>query len=856
MPEREVTPRLPTSGQIIGALVTRLGIEHPVLRKRTTRRYFSGDPERLVKDSSRDEIIGAIADVLTSAGFIASPQAEEAGYKLAPALADTLRWHAENWDMSRSFLRRRMARVLPGHLLMIWEAYIRLAIIDLAIRVAAHLRLAGSSPATLELLSWTSRTNRGNYLNQKRRQTSLSLEDFVEAVEVSNNTVDAWMYHGVRPSDDNIMKIAKTLADNIEGSNVAGIALELRALYWVSDVADLLAEHIGEESVAEAIERLRGYAETVYQIIDNQFPAEDREENLTVLADLGANARRAQPLLNALIDREPDDEWRADLRSATGIEWAHRVLSVNVNVNLAEADALIQKTEGRLLEDWDVSNPDAYAHYRRSLELSIAGKLWEALAEVETAARLDPLDPANHCTLGFVKTSIGIGSEDAEIVNEGLAALWLAVALDPKWILPWTEIGLTLHYTGKSAEAVEHLLAVKPECGPLDSRYHSALGTMYWKLSRLPKALAAFEAALELDPEETSHLVAASEIALLTGDDEKHRRYSRLARHFGADDGTFKFMELLREFGREKADDGGTVEYDRKIAVMNAVIRLSPDDDYAHLNRGLAHFAKGEDDLAIADLDAVLRVDPDHAGAYMLRGTLFGNRKQWERMISDMSELIRLRPDDAMAYYKRGQGYGEQDALDHALADLCEAIRLDPNHADAYRVRGDCLRYKGEYDKAITDFDTALRLDPDNAAACLGRGAAYRMNGDPDQAIANYDAIVRLKPEEPLAYRFRGDAYLAKGDYEQAIADCNRALKLAPGDPIAYFCRGNAHLSSGELELALTNFDAAVKLDPASGRSIYGRGLARELMGDVDGADEDYQLARELGYDDSDDSCE
>ena len=148
-------------------------------------------------------------------------------------------------------------------------------------------------------------------------------------------------------------------------------------------------------------------------------------------------------------------------------------------------------------------------------------------------------------------------------------------------------------------------------------------------------------------------MLPASELALLTGDMEKHRRYFRMARHFGADEGTLKFWEMLREFGQHQ-DNEDTAKHDRNIAVMDAVIRLSPDDDYAHMRRGLAHFAKGDDDLAIADLDAVLQSDPDHAGAYLLRGILFGNRKQWNRMIADMSELIRLRPDDATAYYRRG----------------------------------------------------------------------------------------------------------------------------------------------------------------------------------------------------------
>ena len=593
MAEREVTPRLPTSGQILGVLVSRLGIKHPLLQNRTARRYFVGDPERLVKDSTKEEIIGAIAQVLTDSGFVESPQEREGYYKSAPILASMLRWHADHWDLLRSFLRRRTIDVLPGNLSKVWEPYVRLAVVDLAFRVAAHLHLAGSSPSALDLLSHIDQKGRGDYLNRKRRRAGLTLEDLAAKVKVDDHTVDSWMYKGARPTDDNLAKTAEVMASKTEGSMTSDVALELRALYWVSDVAALLSEHIGSQAVDDAIGRLRRYAESTYRAIDDQLPAENRAEDLTVLADWGVGSRLAEPLLSALIEQEPDDEWREDLRPA-GMDWIRRVISANLGVHLVEVDDLIQKTKGRLLEDWDVSNPEAYAHYRRSLELQLQGRLHEALAEVEIAARLDPLDPANHFTLGSVKTGIGIGRGDTALINEGLSALWIAVTLGPTWILPWTEIGSTLHHTGRSVEAVEHLRNVKPECGPLDAHYHSALGAAYWKLGQLPEALAAFEASLELDREETSALLAASEIALLIGDHEKHRRYFRRAKHFAADEGTLEFWELLREFGKKDQDNADTAKHDRKIAVMDAVIKLNPADDDAYFTRGLSHFAKPE----------------------------------------------------------------------------------------------------------------------------------------------------------------------------------------------------------------------------------------------------------------------
>ena len=82
MTEREVMPRLPSSGQILGALVGRLGIKHETLRDRTARRYFASDLEHLVKDSTREKIIAAMAEVLADSGFVASQQVREDSYGL------------------------------------------------------------------------------------------------------------------------------------------------------------------------------------------------------------------------------------------------------------------------------------------------------------------------------------------------------------------------------------------------------------------------------------------------------------------------------------------------------------------------------------------------------------------------------------------------------------------------------------------------------------------------------------------------------------------------------------------------------------------------------------------------------
>ena len=72
--ESEVVPGLPTSGQVLGALVKTLDINHRKLRSKTARRFFSGRLNNRVKESSRKEIIAAIAHSLADVGLAACPR--------------------------------------------------------------------------------------------------------------------------------------------------------------------------------------------------------------------------------------------------------------------------------------------------------------------------------------------------------------------------------------------------------------------------------------------------------------------------------------------------------------------------------------------------------------------------------------------------------------------------------------------------------------------------------------------------------------------------------------------------------------------------------------------------------------
>ena len=841
--ETEVSPRLPTSGQILGFLARSLRLDDQRLRTKAAQRFFAG---RRVKEFTRAEIIDGFADMLAEMGFKLNVGPGKTAP--TPALSKTLDWHAIHWDRLRAVLLPRMSRVYASRLSLVWRTYSRLAAIDLAFRVASHLRLTDQPSATLEILNSTSTCRRGAYLNRKRECAGISVLDFVEEIGVSDNAVEGWLYGGARPRDENLAKIATALSSGGEPCAKESVLRELRLLYWVSDIAESMSEHVGSEAVEDIIVRFHDYALLVYDGIN------DGGRNclsLTDVAELAARGSRspvAQSLLSQLVDRETDPEWKDDL-AASGSDWIGRVLSVNYEVHRAEEIALIEETGGQILKNWGINDPQAYEHYLHARWLFDAGQVHEALTELTKAVELDPLDPANHLTLASVKGAIGSMTADRNLVSEAMDGCWMAVALDQNWIAPWTEIGWLLLLADKTREAVEHLRNVRPQCRPLDARYHHALGLALGLLEKYDEALAALESSIEIDRNDPRIAIDAAFTAFQAGDRLKTNKYRKMARHLGVSDELDRSIELARVGDTDLPDIAAGMLDEQRLSALDFAIARRPDDVNAYVSRAKIYFKRGDDDRALSDLDAAVRLEADRPGVHVLRGIVHGYMGGYESAITDLSEAILLNPDDATARYYRGLAYGERDALDLAIGDLNEVIRLTPDHIDALRARGDIHRYKREYDLAISDYDAAINLDPEDAASYRGRGSAHRMKLEFDLAICDLDTAISLDSDDSFAYRFRGDAYLAKRNYAKAVSDFDAALKLDPKDEVAYRWRGTAHLCTGELNSALSDFDAAIACNPESGYAHQGRGLVREAMEDPERAQIDFLRARELGYD-------
>ncbi|HEY3900018.1 MAG TPA: tetratricopeptide repeat protein [Chthoniobacter sp.] len=139
-----------------------------------------------------------------------------------------------------------------------------------------------------------------------------------------------------------------------------------------------------------------------------------------------------------------------------------------------------------------VTETNSTAHVNLGIALDRKGAHDDAIAELETALKIDPASEAAHLNLGVILGAVGR-------IDEALDHLQRAVELNPRQAEAHFCLGKALASRNRVAEAMaeyEEALRVNPDY--VDA--HVVLGTVLYSLRRYDKALTHFQYYLRLNP--------------------------------------------------------------------------------------------------------------------------------------------------------------------------------------------------------------------------------------------------------------------------------------------------------------------------------------------------------------------
>ncbi len=294
--------------------------------------------------------------------------------------------------------------------------------------------------------------------------------------------------------------------------------------------------------------------------------------------------------------------------------------------------------------------------------------------------------------------------------------------------------------------------------------------------------------------------------------------------------------------------------------LLDAALRLAPDDPEALYDLALVDLRTGHEDAALAGFERVIafafgggqRV-PDELKLRALNNAavVYLRRGQAEDAEAALVEATRLAPRDAAAWFNLGLAREKLGASEPALEALRRAQKLAPSDVATLRQLGVSLVRAQEWAEATTWLTAAIELEPGRADLQRLLGQARRGLGDLAGASVAFRRALELDPgnrdgEASTAAQLLAETRLEAGDPAGAVEAAARRTALRPESADGWAVLGLSRLRGGEARGAVEALERAAALDPARADVAHNLGTARLDLGDLDGAESAYRRALEL----------
>lgn len=294
---------------------------------------------------------------------------------------------------------------------------------------------------------------------------------------------------------------------------------------------------------------------------------------------------------------------------------------------------------------------------------------------------------------------------------------------------------------------------VPPTATPTPSAEdHLKQGEVYRNQGELAKALAEYQAAVELEPD----------------DPQTHSNLGAIYIDLGQSDDAIAELEKAISLDPEYAAAhsnlcgayAGQANYNEALAECDKAIKLDPNYANTYNNLGFIYLNQNNVDGAVDVFKKTIQLDPEHYWANNNLGRIYSNQGNFKEATALLEEATRINPYKPKGHYNLGLTFARQKDYEKAIAEYKETIKLDPNYIDAHMDLGIVYRAMDMPDKAMPEYQTVLKLDPNQANAHLELGLIYRDQGMVETAITEFETYLQLKPDSPK--RADVEAELAK----------------------------------------------------------------------------------------------
>jgi tetratricopeptide (TPR) repeat protein len=322
---------------------------------------------------------------------------------------------------------------------------------------------------------------------------------------------------------------------------------------------------------------------------------------------------------------------------------------------------------------------------------------------------------------------------------------------------------------------------------PREKRWPYLLGHLYADSSRIPEAIAQFEAVLAIDAADTPAQVYLGQLLVQQGELERARNLFEQAMQkppalAAAHTGLGKVA-----LAQQKYADAAQ-HFEKALELSPASSRLR--QPLAAAYRGLGDSAKAQQALR----------------GYSPAGLEPG-------LPDPVVDLLADKVASPHVLISRGKRYGQAGRFDLAEPAFRVAVEGDPKNSEALANLGISLANLNRDEEARKYLEQAVAIDADDIAARFSLAVVQERLRHEDLAVPQYEAALAKDPAHLQALAQLADLKLRNGQADAAAKLYRRASEKSPESPRFLFSHAMASVKAGRYADARASLETLTQRD-------------------------------------------
>ncbi len=244
--------------------------------------------------------------------------------------------------------------------------------------------------------------------------------------------------------------------------------------------------------------------------------------------------------------------------------------------------------------------------------------------------------------------------------------------------------------------------------------------------------------------------------------------------------------EQMFAYFREASEYRNEKDYSRAVETYEKILSINPDNETAHLMKGIVYMDIKEYDKAMESLETARSLDPKFTAALENIGEVHLARGELKKALEISDQLTTMEHVSYTANILRGEIFQQMDRHESAVSEFSIALAQNDNTGAWFYLRGVSYMKIKKYDAAVNDFDTALKITSECGSL--------------------------EKPEDCLIRR--AECCLELEQYGKTLTDCQKIILMGNTIPLAYYFSGVAHEHLNHPKDAEKAYSTFVEMNP------------------------------------------